>query len=239
MKVEEDRAGSGYQINECDEQCTVEIAADDAILMGDLHIPENPVGAVLFAHGSGSSRSSPRNRFVARALQERGMATLLLDLLTEEEEARERLGAELRFDIGLLTQRLHNATDWLTQQRELRGRKIGLFGASTGAAAALATAAESPAIAAVVSRGGRPDMAADVLEHVQVPVLLIVGGHDRHVLTLNRQALARLPGEKKLEVVAGASHLFEETGAMEQVAQLAGRWFERHLTRTRTTTRAA
>jgi putative phosphoribosyl transferase len=217
----------------------VEIAADNAILKGDLHIPAGLSGAVLFAHGSGSSRSSPRNQFVARALQQRGMATLLLDLLTEEEEARERQGAELRFDIGLLTRRLRHATEWLTQQRELHHVKIGLFGASTGAAAALATAVENPDVAAVVSRGGRPDMAASVLEHVHIPVLLIVGSHDRNVLNLNRQALVRLPGEKKVEVIGGASHLFEESGALEQVAQLAGNWFGHHLGRTRITTRAA
>lgn len=220
-------------------ESTVEIVADNAVLKGDLHIPASPSGAVLFAHGSGSSRSSPRNQFVARALHDRGMATLLLDLLTEEEEVRERHGAELRFDIGLLTRRLQHATEWLTQQRELARAKIGIFGASTGAAAALATAADDPAIAAVVSRGGRPDMAADVLEHVHIPVLLIVGSHDRNVLNMNRQALARLPGEKKLEVIAGATHLFEEAGALEQVAQLAAQWFGRFLGSPRMTKQAA
>jgi len=239
MKLAEDQVGREYRTSDAEEQCTVEIAADDAILLGDLHIPEDPLGTVLFAHGSGSSRSSPRNQFVAHALQQGGMATLLLDLLTEEEEARERMGAELRFDISLLSQRLHNAVEWLTQQSELQGKKIGLFGASTGAAAALATAAENPEIAAVVSRGGRPDMATDVLDQVRAPVLLIVGSHDRHVLTLNRQALARLPGEKKLEVVPGASHMFEEAGALEQVAQLAGQWFGMHLSPAHTTTWAA
>lgn len=230
----------GYTPDDRKEQgLTVEIVADSAVLKGELHIPAGLSGAVLFAHGSGSSRSSPRNRFVARALHKRGMATLLLDLLTEEEEARERYGAELRFDIGLLTRRLRQATEWLTQQRELRRVKIGLFGASTGAAAALAAAAEESEIAAVVSRSGRPDMAGAVLERVHVPVLLIVGGQDRNVLTMNRQALARLSGNKKLEVIAGASHLFEESGALEQVAQLAGDWFGAHLGRTRITTRAA
>jgi putative phosphoribosyl transferase len=217
----------------------VEIAAGQAILKGDLHIPANLSGAVLFAHGSGSSRLSPRNQFVARALQEAGMATLLLDLLTEQEEARDREGAELRFDIEMLTERVHHTIEWLVQQRELNRVKIGVFGASTGAAAALAAAAESNSIATVVSRGGRPDMAGSALENVHIPVLLIVGGEDRTVLNLNKQALARLGGEKKLEIITGATHLFEEQGALERVAQLARHWFEHFLGRVKEEVHAA
>lgn len=230
----------GYTPDDRKEQgIGVEIAAAGAIIRGDLHIPVDLNGAVLFAHGTGSSRFSPRNQFVARALQEAGMATLLLDLLTEEEEARDREGAELRFDIDLLADRLHHATEWLSQQRELNRVKIGLFGASTGAAAALAAAAEGGQIAAVVSRGGRPDMAGPALENVHVPVLLIVGGEDRTVLNLNRMALARLGGEKKLEIISGATHLFEEPGTLEQVAQLARQWFRQHLGRVKVSAHAA
>jgi putative phosphoribosyl transferase len=217
----------------------VEIAAGGAVLRGDLHIPARVNGAVLFAHGSGSGRVSPRNQFVARALEKAGMATLLLDLLTDEEEARERQGAELRFDINLLTDRLNDATAWLAQQRELKQVKIGIFGASTGAAAGLAVAAKNSAIATVVSRGGRPDLAGPVLENVHVPVLLIVGGEDGSVVNLNRRALARLGGEKKLEIIAGATHLFEEPGTLERVAQLARHWFEHFLGREVVAARAA
>ncbi len=230
----------GYTPDDRKEQgIAVEIAAAGAIIRGDLHIPVGLSGAVLFAHGSGSSRFSPRNQFVARALQEAGMATLLLDLLTEEEEARDREGAEMRFDIDLLSGRLHHATEWLAQQRELNRVKIGLFGASTGAAAALAAATEESRVAAVVSRGGRPDMAGPALENVRVPVLLIVGGEDRTVLNLNRMALARLGGEKKLEIIPGATHLFEEPGALEQVAQLARQWFGQYLGRAKASAHAA
>lgn len=232
------RASAGSVLDE-ENGTTVEIAAGQAILKGDLYIPANLSGAVLFAHGSGSSRLSPRNQFVARALQEAGMATLLLDLLTEEEEARDRDGAELRFDIEMLTERVLHAAEWLTQQRELAGVRIGIFGASTGAAAALAAAAENDAIATVVSRGGRPDMAGPALENVHAPVLLIVGSQDRTVLNLNKQALARLGGEKKLEVIAGATHLFEEPGALERVAQLARHWFGHFLSGSKVATHAA
>ena len=210
----------------------VEIATGNVVIMGDLHIPANVNGAVLFAHGSGSGRMSPRNQFVARALEQAGMATLLLDLLTEEEEARDRGGAELRFDISMLTSRLNDATIWLAQQRELNGAKIGIFGASTGAAAGLAAAAKNDTIATVVSRGGRPDLAGHALEEVHVPVLLIVGGEDGSVVNINRRALARLGGEKKLEIIVGATHLFEEPGTLDRVAQLARHWFEHFLGRT-------
>jgi putative phosphoribosyl transferase len=222
-----------------DQGMAVEIATGGAILRGNLQIPAHVNGAVLFAHGSGSSRVSPRNQFVAHALAKAGMATLLLDLLTEEEETRERQGAELRFDIALLTDRLNDATAWLAQQRELKGVKIGIFGASTGAAAALAAASRNSTIATVVSRGGRPDLAGAALDNVQVPVLLIVGGEDGSVVNLNRRALARLSGEKKLEIIAGATHLFEEPGTLERVAQLARHWFENFLGQTVVAVRAA
>lgn len=230
----------GYMPDNPKEQTiAVEIAVGHAVICGDLQIPADLNGAVLFAHGSGSSRKSPRNKFVARALHEAGFATLLLDLLTEEEEARDREGAELRFDIDLLADRLDEATEWLMRQRDLNRVKMGIFGASTGAAAALATAARNSAITAVVSRGGRPDMAGPALESVRVPVLLIAGGEDGAVVDLNRRALARLGGEKKLEIIAGATHLFEEPGTLERVARLARQWFEHFLGSTKIDLRAA
>jgi pimeloyl-ACP methyl ester carboxylesterase len=187
---------------------------------------------VLFAHGSGSSRHSPRNRFVARVLREAGLATLLIDLLTADEEAVDQYTAQLRFDIGLLAQRLVGATDWLLQNRETAGLPIGYFGASTGAAAALVAAAERPdAVAAIVSRGGRPDLAGPALSRVRAPTLLIVGGNDIPVIGLNEEALAQLTTEKRLVIVPGASHLFEEPGALEEVARLAADWFGRYLNR--------
>ncbi|MBA4260701.1 MAG: hydrolase [Comamonadaceae bacterium] len=196
-------------------------------LQGDLSVPTQAQGLVLFAHGSGSSRLSSRNRWVARQLQQRGLATLLFDLLTESE-ARDR---RLVFDIPLLGQRVLNAMRWASQREELAGLRLGLFGASTGAAAALLAAGQKPQrVAAVVSRGGRPDLARDWLPRVQAPTLLIVGGHDDQVLELNRQALRLLACSKRLEVVPGASHLFEEAGALESVAALAAGWFEQHLT---------
>ena len=199
-------------------------------LAGDLSLPAQPAGLVLFAHGSGSSRFSSRNRAVARRLNDLGLATLLLDLLTADEEVIDARTAELRFDIPLLARRLTGAVDWTDRQPALAALPLGLFGASTGAAAALITAAERPQrVAAVVSRGGRPDLAMPVLERVRAPTLLIVGGHDREVLALNRQALAALGADKALDIVPGATHLFEEPGALEQVAQLAGDWFLRHL----------
>jgi dienelactone hydrolase len=214
------------------EQISVTVPAGDARLAGDLVIPPEAAGIVLFAHGSGSSRHSPRNRFVGAVLQEARLATLLVDLLTETEEAIDAGTAHLRFDIGLLARRLGSVSDWLRQEPRTAGLRLGYFGASTGAAAALVAAADRPAqVAAIVSRGGRPDLAGAALSRVHAPTLLIVGGSDPLVLDLNRQALQRLAGEKQLVVVPGASHLFEEPGALEQVAQLARDWFTRHLIR--------
>lgn len=208
----------------------VRVAAGAVTVEGNLVIPVGATGAVLFAHGSGSSRRSPRNRSVARALQDRGLATLLIDLLTSQEEAIDLETAQLRFDIGLLADRLAGATDWLVERRETRGLRIGYFGASTGAAAALVAAALRPlAIGAVVSRGGRPDLAGESLARVEAPTLLIVGGYDTEVIALNREAYGRLLCEKKLEIVPRATHLFEEPGALEAVARLAGDWFLDHL----------
>ena len=211
-----------------DQMLTVEIPAG-VPLAADLHIPRDLGGVVLFAHGSGSSRHSPRNQFVARELQKAGLATLLLDLLTEEEEALDARTGHLRFDIDLLARRLLYAANWIAQQRQLHEVKLGCFGASTGAAAALIAASEARSIEAVVSRGGRPDLAGGVLANVQTPVLLIVGGNDREVLDLNRQAMAQLRCETRLEIVPGATHLFEEPGALEHVARLAQAWFVQHL----------
>jgi dienelactone hydrolase len=195
-------------------------------LAGDLVMPPAARGLVLFAHGSGSSRFSSRNRFVAGVLQRAGLATLLFDLLTADEERRDRVDAALRFDIELLSERLSGAVDWTGQQPELRGLPLGLFGASTGAAAALNAAAARPdAVRAVVSRGGRPDLAMAALPKVRCPVLLIVGGHDPQVLQLNRQAAAALRAPQALEVVPGASHLFEEPGTLAAAAGLARDWF--------------
>ena len=209
---------------------TVRVAAGPVTLEGDLSLPEGARGLVLFAHGSGSSRYSPRNRYVARLLNEAKLATLLVDLLTSEEEAIDLRTAHLRFDIGLLAERLVGATDWLAQHPDTRHLPVGYFGASTGAAAALVAAAERPhVVGAVVSRGGRPDLAGPALTRVRAPTLLIVGGDDVPVLELNREALAQLRCEKRLVIVPGATHLFEEPGALDQVARLAREWFERHL----------
>jgi putative phosphoribosyl transferase len=208
----------------------VSIPAGSAVLHGDLTIPERANGIVIFAHGSGSSRHSSRNRYVAGVLQSEGLGTLLMDLLTPEEEAIDAGTGHLRFDIGLLAQRVIAATDWLASQPEAGEQRLGYFGASTGAAAALVAAAERPEqVAAVVSRGGRPDLAAEVLSRVRAPTLLIVGGRDHTVLRLNREALASLRAEAKLEIVPDATHLFEESGALEAVAQLVGPWFEKYL----------
>lgn len=195
-------------------------------LQGILGLPEQPAGVVLFAHGSGSGRLSPRNTFVARTLQEGGMATLLLDLL-EEQEAEDRRKV---FDIDRLADRLLAATDWLSQHPATQGQRLGYFGASTGAGAALQAAARSPAsVTAVVSRGGRPDLAAPYLPQVTAPTLLIVGGNDVPVIRMNEEALALLTCPKELVIVPGATHLFEEPGTLEQVAELALRWFRRYL----------
>jgi putative phosphoribosyl transferase len=183
-------------------------------------VPHNATGVVVFAHGSGSGLHSPRNQYVASVLNDAGLATVLADLLTPDEERRDQRTAEVRFDVGLLAERVCRVVDWV----DMYG--VGLFGASTGAAAALRAAAERPEIInAVVSRGGRPDLAADALERVQAPTLLVVGGRDETVLELNREAYERLPCEKRLDVVPGATHLFEERGALEQVATLAADWF--------------
>ncbi len=202
------------------------IPADGVSLEGSLRIPEGAAGIVIFAHGSGSSRLSPRNNYVAERLRERGLATLLFDLLTPEEDRHEAM----RFDIGLLTQRLLAATRWVQGHPPTSGLAPGYFGASTGAAAALWAAAElGEAIKAVVSRGGRPDLAWEALDRVRSPTLLIVGGLDALVLELNRRAFERLTCEKALEIVPGAGHLFEEPGALDEVARLAGDWFTRYL----------
>lgn len=209
----------------------VEIPGEaDAVLHGDLALPDGAGGLVVFAHGSGSSRHSPRNRMVAAALEQRGLGTLLMDLLTAEEEALEARTRHLRFDIDLLARRLAGAATWLAGQATTAGLRTGYFGASTGAAAALVAAARSPHdVSAVVSRGGRPDLAGDHLDRVQAPTLLIVGGADDVVIGLNHEAYDRLRGERRLEIVPGASHLFEEPGALEEVARLAGDWFTGYL----------
>ncbi|HET7228733.1 MAG TPA: dienelactone hydrolase family protein [Longimicrobium sp.] len=210
----------------------VSIPAEGVALAGDLALPEDAHGVVLFAHGSGSSRFSARNRYVARELNAAGLGTLLIDLLTREEEAEDRHTAHLRFDIGLLADRLAGAIGWLGGQPETRGLPVGLFGASTGGGAALVAAARAPgAVRAVVSRGGRPDLAGEALPRVRAPTLLIVGGDDAPVIAMNRDALARMRPEARarLEIVPGASHLFEEPGTLEAVAGLAAEWFGRYL----------
>lgn len=201
-------------------------------LEGDLQIPKGAKGIVVFAHGSGSSRHSPRNRFIASVLQKEGLATLLIDLLTPEEERIDEVTAGLRFNIDLLTDRLCAITDWLDSEPSAKNLKIGYFGASTGAAAALCAAAEKKEkVVAVVSRGGRPDLASSSLEEVQAPTLLIVGGNDRAVIGMNEEAYALLQAEKKMTIVPRATHLFEEPGTLEEVAQLALNWFRQHFER--------
>ncbi len=208
----------------------VQIPAGRAVLSGNLTIPENAIALVLFAHGSGSSRHSPRNQFVARTLNGAGLGTLLFDLLTPEEEALDIYTREHRFNISLLAERLVHATKWTRQQEETRDLHIGYFGSSTGGAAALVAAAEIPQdIRAVVSRGGRPDLAGDALPRVQALTLLIVGGSDDVVIELNEMARDQMRCEVKLEIIPGATHLFEEPGALEQVAKLASDWFSLHL----------
>jgi dienelactone hydrolase len=208
----------------------VHVPVGEIEIEGDLTVPEHARGQVIFAHGSGSSRFSPRNRAVAATLQRSGIATLLLDLLTPGEEALDLRTRQYRFDIDLLVERVLAAEAWLADEPATHGLKIGLFGSSTGAAAALIAAAKFPDLcAAVVSRGGRADLAGDYLEEVRAPTLLLVGGHDDVVLDLNREAFARIPAEKRLEVIPGATHLFEEPGALEEVARLAASWFASHL----------
>jgi putative phosphoribosyl transferase len=208
----------------------VHIAAGRATLEGNLTIPDRATALVLFAHGSGSSRHSSRNQFVARTLNNAGLETLLFDLLTREEEAIDLRTREHRFNIGLLAERLVHATKWAQQQEQTRDLRIGYFGSSTGGGAGLVAAAQIPQdVGAVVSRGGRPDLAGDALPKVHAPTLLIVGGNDDIVIELNEQARDRMRCEVGLEIVPGATHLFEEPGALEHVAQLASDWFVRHL----------
>lgn len=205
---------------------SVRVPIGRTALVGDLTIPPGAQILVLFAHGSGSSRHSRRNQFVARSLEGQGLATLLIDLLTVDEEARDQSTTQFRFDIALLASRLTSIIDWLGEQRATDRLAIGLFGASTGGGAALVAAADTPTrIGAVVSRGGRPDLAGSALARVQAPTLLIVGGEDHEVLGLNREAMARMTATVSLFIVAGATHLFEEPGALAQVAALAGDWF--------------
>lgn len=199
-------------------------------LEGDLGIPEDAEGIVLFAHGSGSGRYSPRNRRVAQLLREAGLATLLIDLLTPDEEEVDLRTRHLRFDIRLLADRIAGATDWLSQNPDTQDLRIGYFGASTGAGAALVAAAENPgAVGAIVSRGGRPDLAGEALPGVAAPTLLIVGERDVPVIEMNREAMEHIRAEKRLEIVPEATHLFEEPGALEEVARLAAGWFVRYL----------
>jgi pimeloyl-ACP methyl ester carboxylesterase len=206
----------------------VEIRSGAVQLNGDLSIPVGAQGVVLFAHGSGSSRHSPRNQFVARTIREAGVGTLLFDLLTKDEEAVDVHTAHLRFDIGLLAERLIDATYWV--KGEFDYLNIGYFGSSTGGGAALVAAAElGDRVGAVVSRGGRPDLAGDALPKVKAPTLLIVGGLDYPVIEMNKSALARMRCEKELKIVPGATHLFEEPGTLQEVARLAADWFQRHL----------
>jgi putative phosphoribosyl transferase len=212
------------------EERLVCVTAGPVRLDGNLTLPEGSPAVVLFAHGSGSSRHSSRNRHVARLLSEAKLATLLIDLLMLDEEAIDARTAHLRFDIDLLAERLVDATDWLTRYPDSQYLSIGYFGASTGAAAALVAAAERPdVVSAVVSRGGRPDLAGPALMRVRAPTLLIVGGNDTEVIQLNRAAFARLRCEKQLVIVPGATHLFEEPGALDEVGRLAREWFHRHL----------
>ncbi|MEU7798488.1 hydrolase [Micromonospora arborensis] len=213
-----------------EQRSTVTIPVGDAQLPADLMLPAQPGGVVLFAHGSGSSRHSPRNVAVARALNGRGLGTVLVDLLSPVEDEIDARTAELRFDIGLLASRLAGIVDWLAVQRPAGDVPIGLFGASTGAAAALvATVSRADRVGAVVSRGGRPDLAGDALPQVRTPTLLLVGGLDEEVITLNKRALAELGDVGELRVIPGATHLFEEPGTLEQVADEAGTWFTTHL----------
>jgi putative phosphoribosyl transferase len=232
-RAEMERTGStAGEAAKCEEGGPVHINAGGVLLEGDLTVPANAKGVVLFAHGSGSSRHSPRNRFVAEELQKAGMGTLLMDLLTVREEEQDARTGHLRFDIPFLANRLLSAIDWLRQEPLTQNLPIGCFGASTGAGAALVAAADRrEAVKAVVSRGGRPDMAEEALARVEAPTLLIVGGDDTPVIALNQQALARLRSpQKELVIVPNASHLFPEPGALEEVARLASEWFTRYLT---------
>ena len=212
------------------DQGLVRVEADGVLLEGNLLIPEKASGVVLFAHGSGSSRFSSRNRYVAEQLRAAGVGTLLIDLLTQDEEQIDLRTAHLRFDIGLLAGRLAGTIEWLEHEAQTQRLKVGLFGASTGGGAALVAAARRPdRVAAVVSRGGRPDLAGPALPHVKAPTLLIVGGDDIPVIAMNREAYDQMKSVRRLEIVPGASHLFEEPGTLEQVARLASNWFTEYL----------
>jgi putative phosphoribosyl transferase len=217
---------------------TIRVPIGGEFLIGDLVIPPEAHGLVLFAHGSGSSRHSPRNQFVARTLQHRGLATLLIDLLTPDEDRIDERTTQYRFDIPMLASRLVTVVDWLRDHKETATLSIGLFGASTGGGAALMAAADRPdQVGAVVSRGGRPDLAGRALTRVKAPTLLVVGSLDTPVIQMNRDAMKQMPGEVALELVAGATHLFEERGTLDQVAALAGEWFLRRLGSQRATGR--
>ena len=208
----------------------VQVPSDEVLLDADLAVPQNAEGLVAFAHGSGSNRHSPRNRFVAESMHRAGLGTLLVSQLTVEEEAEDIITAKLRFDIALLGRRLTGVVDWLNTNSETSRLKIGIFGASTGAAGALLAAAQRPElVGAVVSRGGRPDLAMRVLDRVKAPTLLIVGGDDFPVIEMNRTAFAALRAQKEMVTVPGATHLFEEPGTLEKVAALATNWFAKYL----------
>jgi putative phosphoribosyl transferase len=208
----------------------VQIPANSIQLEGELKVPSSATGIVLFAHGSGSSRHSPRNQYVASVIRNAGVGTLLFDLLTREEEAIDIQTRHLRFDIDLLARRLVDATNWIKQEPTLRHLRVGYFGSSTGGGAALVAAAMvGEEIGAVVSRGGRPDLAGEALQRVKSPTLLIVGGYDEQVIEMNEEAYAQLRCQKELEIVPGATHLFEEPGTLEEVAHLAAQWFQKHL----------
>jgi putative phosphoribosyl transferase len=234
-KIKKENSIMNKNKNKNEEQL-VQVSIGQAILEGNLSIPKNPKGIVLFAHGSGSSRHSPRNKYVAQVLQVAGIATLLIDLLTEEEEEIDLQTRHLRFDIGLLAQRLIGATDWLTEEQnfQIKDLSIGYFGASTGAAAALVAAAQrQKIIKAIVSRGGRPDLAgSENLSRIQAPTLLIIGGNDEAVIEMNKDAFKQLTHlqddekKKKIIIIPGATHLFEEPGKLEEVADLAKNWFQ-------------
>jgi dienelactone hydrolase len=215
-----------------EQETILKIALDDVQLAADIMIPSNACGLVVFAHGSGSSRHSPRNRFVSSLLNEGRLATILLDLLTEEEEIEDRESAALRFDISLLAARLTQVTDWIAAQKHLMELPLGYFGASTGAGAAmLAAARRQIAVSAIVSRGGRPDLAGPALKQVHTPTLFIIGANDPAVIELNHKAFSQMPASRqsRIEVIPGATHLFEEPGALERVAELARAWFWQHL----------
>lgn len=219
----------GFEKNK-EHEVRITIPSQDVVLDGNLYVPDNSRGIIVFVHGSGSSRFSPRNRYVAKYMNKGGFATLLFDLLTRSEEAKDLITADLRFDIELLSQRLAGTTEWLFDNPDTRDFPIGYFGASTGAAAALVSSVGRKNVKAVVSRGGRPDMAGDYLPEISAPTLFIVGGEDDIVIELNNRAFDALGTHVKgYEIIAGATHLFEEPGALEKVAELALDWFSKYI----------